>query len=530
MSTSTTETTGLAGGARVGIAALGAVAIVQNIDAGANSIAVVPAANDLSMSTAEYGLAASLSTLFLAATILAGGAVGDRLGRKKIMQLGVLTAGVGAVIAALAPVTPILLLGRSITGIGVGFSFGLSFALVRSTAPHAIPKGVALWITVQMAGLAISSVAIGALVDVSWRLGYGLIGAIALIALLAVSGAGKNIPEAKADEVGKFDTVGLVSVGLGMVLLILGISRISTDGLGSPTVLGALGVALLLLVFFVWWEARLDDPALPVRVFKDKELGASIASIFSYNMWQAVVTLMMVMFLTYLALYGSFQIALAQLPMLVTFVIGATITGNLLGKGMSQHTGILVGHGLMILATAWMFLATREAGFLFFLVPLLIGGFGRIMAETSLAPYFVTKPPPNLTGSVGSSKTSIGQTAFAMGTALSTAILFVGFGNKFRAALAEENLSDEAVDDVVNIVEQYAATGEAEGEITVDGVVVAVSDVIERVSDVYVDAFKGVFIAIILVQVVLAVVTWLLLRSAKKDQAAAAEGAAPGGQ
>jgi MFS family permease len=522
MSTATTESTGLAGGARIGVVALGSVAIIQSIDVTTNSIAVVKAANDLSMSTAEYGLAASLSTLFLAATILAGGAVGDRLGRRKVMLLGIITAGAGAVVAVLAPVTPILLLGRAITGIGIGFSFGLSFALVRSTAPHAIPKGVALWITVQVSGLTLGSVLNGALVDVNWRLGYGLTAACALGSLLAVLGARKHIPDARADQVGKFDAVGLVSVGLGMVLLILGISRISTDGFGSPTVLGAGGAGILLIAFFIWWEARLEDPALPVRVFKDKELGASIASIFGYNMWQSVVTLMMVMFLTYLALYGSLQVALTQLPMLITFVIGATVTGNLLGKGMSQHTGILAGHGLMIAATAFMFLATREANFLFFVVPLLIGGFGRIMAETSLSPYFVTKPPPNLTGSVGSSKASFGQTAFAMGTALSSAILFVGFGSRFRTALAEENLSEEAIDDVVNIVEQYAATGEAEGEITVDGVVVAVSEVIERVSDVYVDAFKWVFAALITFQVVLAVVAWLMLRSAKNEQAAAA--------
>ena len=82
------------------IVPLGIVGIIQNLDPTQNSIALVDASEALGTSLYQYSLAASVGTLFLAASILAGGAVGDRIGRKKVMLLGVILSGIGALVSA----------------------------------------------------------------------------------------------------------------------------------------------------------------------------------------------------------------------------------------------------------------------------------------------------------------------------------------------------------------------------------------------------------------------------------------------
>jgi len=131
--------------------ALVGASLPMNLDPAIHNVAVVGAGNALHMTGAERSLAASIGTLCIAATILATGALGDRLGRKKIMLAGLLVTLAGGLVTALAGNALMFLVGRSLSGVGFAASFGLSFALLRAIAPQpdALPKMVAQWLALQ---------------------------------------------------------------------------------------------------------------------------------------------------------------------------------------------------------------------------------------------------------------------------------------------------------------------------------------------------------------------------------------------
>ena len=151
-----------------------AASLPMNLDPAIHNIAVVAAGNALHMTGTERSLAASIGTLFTAATILATGSLGDRLGRKKVMLAGLLVAIAGGAITAAAPSSIVFLLGRALSGVGFAASFGLSFALLRTIAatPEELARMVAKWLALQTFAIVILCVAGGYLAGVSWRAAY----------------------------------------------------------------------------------------------------------------------------------------------------------------------------------------------------------------------------------------------------------------------------------------------------------------------------------------------------------------------
>jgi MFS family permease len=262
----------------------------MNLDPAIHNIAVVAAGNALHMTGAQRSLAASIGTLCIAATILATGSLGDRLGRKKVMLAGLLVTLAGGAVAALAQDALMFSIGRSLSGVGFAASFGLSFALLRAIAPRpdALAKTVARWLALQTLGIVVLCIVGGYLAGVSWRAAYLVGPAVGMVASIACL---KWVPEARDPAVRGFDGVGLILVALGLVGSLYGVSNAASAGWISVRVLVPLLGGLVLLVGFALWEWRLAQPAFPIRSFTDPELLVGALSGIAFNIGNAVVAI-----------------------------------------------------------------------------------------------------------------------------------------------------------------------------------------------------------------------------------------------
>jgi MFS family permease len=500
-------------GTTIALFSLALASAVQVVDPSVNNIAVVGAGDDLGMDGGQRAFAASVGTLALAASILAMGALGDRLGRKKVMLAGLATVIVGALVTSIAPSTAIYILGRGITGIGIAASFGLSFALLRSVSPDSIPKAVAFWLAVQTALAVPLSLIAGVLVGIDWRVGFLL---NAVVAGLALALCLKFAPEAKADEVGPFDTVGMVAIAVALVGIIYGLSNAANSGWTSLAVLGPVAVGIVAFIIFAVWEARIEHPAFPIRLFADPELSGSVAVGFSFNMWQAVVMIQLSMLWQYVYQYTPLEVNLGQLPMTLAMIVGAVVAGRILARNLGADKILLTGHVLLIGTLVWLALAGTDTPYIFFLVPILVGGFARMLNETTMGGFFVSKPPPNLTGAMASSKTAIGQTSFALGTALSTTFLFGQFGSNLQQALLDAGVEPSQQGAVVGDLRQFASTGEISGDPA------RAQAIIDGASDVYLSSYSGTMWIFAGILTVLAVISTFFFAKAKRQKGAAA--------
>lgn len=508
----TTQVAGHTKGTTAALVALTAASCLQVVDPTANNIAIVGASVDLDMSSSSRAFAASVGTLSLAAFILTTGALGDRLGRRKVMLAGLVVAIAGGVLTAIAPTTAIFILGRAVTGVGIAASFGLSFALLREVLPDQIPKAVAFWLAGQTAAALVLGVVAGWMAGFGWRFGYLAMPIVAVIALLMCL---RGLPEAKADSVGAFDYVGLGSIAVSLIGLIYGLSNAASYGWGSTQVLVPVLGGLAFMALFIWWEGRIAAPAFPVKLFKDPELAGSVAVGFSFNMWQAVVMIQLSMLWQYVYQYTPLQVSLGQLPMSLAMVVGAVIAGRLLSRGIPASLNLIVGHVLLIGTMVLFGFSTTTSPYIFFAIPMIVGGFARMLNETTMGQFFVAKPPPALTGAMASSKTAIGQTSFALGTALSSTFLFGQYGRGIAEAFADANVEPAQQGQYTGMIQQYVSGGDMS-----DYDPAVVQKVIDEASEVFLSSFNGTMFIIAGFLTFFAIISTLFFAKANRDRKA----------
>lgn len=175
--------------------------LLFGFDIGATSGALVSMTNAVTSGTDWYGLSAAqqglVVSLSLAGALLGSGAAllyGDKLGRQKELLLASGLYGVGSLVVALAPGLPIVLAGRLLYGVGVGFAMHAAPAYIAETSPARV-RGLLISLKEAfivggiLAGYAASFVFVEQVGG--WRWMYGL--AAAPAALLAVGMAG--LPE-----------------------------------------------------------------------------------------------------------------------------------------------------------------------------------------------------------------------------------------------------------------------------------------------------------------------------------------------
>jgi MFS transporter, DHA2 family, multidrug resistance protein len=438
--------------------ALVGASLPMNLDPAIHNVAVVGAGNALHMTGAERSLAASIGTLCIAATILATGALGDRLGRKKIMLAGLLVTLAGGLVTALAGNALMFLVGRSLSGVGFAASFGLSFALLRAIAPQpdALPKMVAQWLALQTLGIVVLCIVGGYLAGISWRAAYLVGPAVGMVALIACM---RSVPEARDPNVGRFDAVGLILVALGLVGSLYGISNAASAGWISVRVLAPLLGGLVLLVGFVLWEWRLAQPAFPVRSFTDPELLVGALSGIGFNIGNAVVAIQLSLLWQYVYRFTPFEVSLGQLPFIVACIGAASLAGKLVARGVSMR--LLVPGGLLAMAAslAAMAFARADTPYVLFVVPLLAAGAGLMLTQTPTANTFVAKPPPALVGAIGSSRTAFGQLGFALGLTLSSSMIYGMFSPLLRQRLAAAGATPAEQAQAIGILQSYVQAG-----------------------------------------------------------------------
>jgi DHA2 family multidrug resistance protein-like MFS transporter len=441
--------------------ALVGASLPMNLDPAIHNIAVVAAGNALHMTGTERSLAASIGTLCIAATILATGSLGDRVGRKKVMLLGLLVTLAGGVVTALAPSSTVFAVGRALSGAGFAASFGLSFALLRAIAPEpdALARTVAKWLALQTFAIVILCVAGGYLAGVNWRAAY-LVGP--LVGVLALAWCPKAVPEAKDPAAGRFDTVGLVLVAVGLVSALYAVSNAASSGWLSARVMVPLAAGLAVLVAFGVWEWRSAKPAFPIRSFSDPQLMVGALSGIAFNVGNAVVAIQLSLLWQYVYRYKPLEVSLGQLPFIVACIGAAAWAGNLVARGVSMRLLVPAGLLAMAAALAAMAFAGESTPYYMFVIPLLAAGAGLMLTQTPTANVFVAKPLPALVGAVGSSRTAFGQVGFAFGLALSSSLLYGMFNPLLRQRLEEAGATPGEQAQAIGILQSYVQTGDTE--------------------------------------------------------------------
>lgn len=420
---------------------LGVLAGLQLVDPTVANTALVHAGRALAMQGPTLALAASISTLAQAATVLLMGFLADRYGRRRVLMASLLLAIVGDGIAASAPSAPLFLLGRALVGIALGSILAASFAAVRSVSrPEQLGQALGLWNLLIIAALVVGSLLGGWLADSSWRLALALVPLISLLCLPLVP---VLLPPLPANPELRADGPGLLSIAAAMVLFLIGVSH-AVSGLASPAFWLPTAGGLLLFALHALIEQRSRNPIFPLALYGRGCFAAAIVSGIAWNFAQAVVQLQTSNFWQVVQRFSTSQVALAQLPLVLCFGLGGVVAGRLMAPG--RRTTQLMAGGSIALVLGLGMLAGIRAGSDYgaFLPALLLTGLGLAFVAVPQSALFVQEAPERYFGAVTAFRTTSGQLGFALGFAASGALV-----NGFGFASLRERLLKQGVSPTV---------------------------------------------------------------------------------
>jgi EmrB/QacA subfamily drug resistance transporter len=235
---------------------------------------------------AQFGLDAValgwISSAFLLAsaiTMLPAGRIGDIHGRKRVFTLGVSIFGLACLLIPFAPSGSVLIALRVVQGSGAAMMAVTSVAILTSVyPPHERGRVLGINVAAVYLGASIGPTIGGLMTEYfGWRSIFfvcvPLAVAIVLFTIWKVTG---EWAEARGD---RFDLVGAVIYGLGLLAVMYGFSTLST-----PSGMALVAAGLCGLAAFAWWEARSPSPLLDVRIFRQNPVFArsNLAALINY--------------------------------------------------------------------------------------------------------------------------------------------------------------------------------------------------------------------------------------------------------
>ncbi|WP_034509042.1 MFS transporter [Blastococcus sp. URHD0036] len=407
------------------VLALGVVAFVLQ----QGLVAPVLSTLQRELGTTQADIAWVLTANFLATAVATPilGRLGDMVGKKRIFVLALGLVALGSLLAALATALPLMIAARLLQGCGGGV-LPLAFGMIRDEFPsHRVPGAVGTISSLMAVGSALGVVLAGPIVD---TLGYhGLFWVPLVLVVIAAVAAHFVIPESRSRPGGTLNPLAAVLLSAWLVCLLLAISQAPKWGWSSPTVVGLLVAAVVLLALWVTVESRARQPLVDMRMMRVR------------GVWTANV----VGFLFGAAMYSGFAFIpqFLQTPVISGYGLGASITVSglvlLPQSAASFSTGLASGRlarrfgsknllmaGALSTAVGFALIAfVNDSLWEVSLICVLMGiGFG--LAFSAMANLVVAAVPPTQTGVASGMNTNIRTIGGSIGTAVLAGVVTAG--------------------------------------------------------------------------------------------------------
>ena len=328
------------------------LAVVDNLII---NVAIPTLARELDATTSGLQWIVDSYALVFAGLLLACGGLGDRYGRRLVMQIGLVLFGVFSAWAAFQDSTSGLIIGRGLMGIGAALVFPATLAIVIDVFrdPTERAKAIGVWSAVSGAAVAFGPVTGGFLLEHFWWGSVFLINVpIVIIALVL---GWRFVPESRDPEAKRIDVPGFLLSITFVSLLVYTIIEGPHQGWTSGASLAGFVGAALLGTGFVIRERTTDQPLLDVRVFRDMRVTAATSSIFIAFFSLFGFTFLITQYFQFVRGYDPFESGLRTLP----FAVGAGITAPIAARlALRFGPRRVIPVGLLFMGTAQIWAGT----------------------------------------------------------------------------------------------------------------------------------------------------------------------------
>ena len=393
-----------------------------------------------------------------AGLLLTLGALGDRFGRAKALQAGLVIFLGSSIWAAYAGSAESLIAARAVMGVGGALIMPGTLSILIDVFPREERgRAIAIWSGVAGIGVGLGPLVAGLLLDRFWWGSVFLINVpIAVIALIA---GWWLVPESRDPAHPRLDIPGAVLSISAISLLVYAIIEAPVHGWTTTTTLLLFGGALVLIAAFAWWESSTDHPMLDFSVFRNLRfsLGSAAVGFTFFALFGTIFAF--TQYLQFVQGYSPLEAGVRLIPLALGIAIGARSSERLAARfgttpvvtgGMVLVALVLGSFALLDASTSYWILGT--------IVFLLALGMGHVMAPATDA---VMGAIPDAKAGVGSAMNDVvRQVAGALGVAIIGSIINTVYRDQMRDATAGvPNPAGEAARDSVGAALAVAGQG-----------------------------------------------------------------------
>lgn len=319
------------------------------------NVALPTISRDLHASTEALQWVVDGYTLAFAGLLLVGGNLGDRLGRRRFLQLGLALFGLTSVVAALATTGGELIAARAAMGASAALIYPATLAILNNvfTNPRERVTAIGIWSAVSGLAVAIGPVSGGVLLrHFTWSSVFFVNVPVVVIALVA---GRVLLPESRDPKAGRFDPLGALLSVAGITLLTWSIIEAPRHGWLSAATVGGIGGALVILATFAAWQARRPDPMLDVRLFRNPRFSAASGAIALAFFGLFGFIFMITQYFQVVRGYDPLGAGLATLPFAIVTAAFSPVAMIVMKR---VGTKVVVAFGLLLMGGGFMVAAS----------------------------------------------------------------------------------------------------------------------------------------------------------------------------
>jgi MFS family permease len=428
------------GGSRSALAVLALAQLVFSLDLNIMFVALPRIGAALGFSSQTEQWVVSAYVVLAGGFMLLGGRISDALGRRRAFVGALVLYALSSLAGGLAPDQAVIVLARAMQGIGGALLLPATLGLLTTLFEEgpARNRALAVWGGAGASGLSVGALLGGVLTqELGWPavffVNVPLAGLAALAALRVIPADGPRVGPRS------FDVTGALLVTVGSTLTVFVLVQGPDSGWGTPLVIVAAVLAVVLLAAFGFAEARRPDVLLPPSLLRNRSLRGGVAITALYMATFGTLPYFLTLLLQTTLHLSALLTGLGFLVPAVAILAGTQL-GERAATRFGARTTLAGGFAIGLAGTAALALGFGAGSYLALLPGLIVSGIGQGLVWTAMFITVSTGVAPARQGVAN----GLATTTLNLGEAVGLALLVVvahAAGNQAAVAVAAAGMA-----------------------------------------------------------------------------------------